>query len=82
MKTFTLIYYEEPNRGPGEYLRATVVAEDHNAAFNKFRDEHPVAGDGDEDTGVAADEDDEELPERINIICAIEGDLDIHWNYD
>lgn len=80
MKTFTLIYYEEPNRGPGNYLRATVVAEDVNAAFNKFREEHPTYDDLD-----ASEQDDEEhddLPEKVEIVCAIEGDLDVHWNYD
>lgn len=80
MKTFTVIYYEEPSRGPGDYLRATVVAEDVNAAFEKFREEHPVAGDAEPTDDSELDE--SELPESVKIVCAIAGDLDVHWNYD
>lgn len=80
MKTFTLIYYQEPAHGPGEYLRATVVADDARAAITKFCIENPIYDDLDDDE--RDDEAHEDLPEVRKVICAIEGDHDIIWNYD
>jgi hypothetical protein len=79
VKTFTIIYHQQPFSGPSDYFRATVEAPDVKQAFEKFREQHPVY-----EEDEAADEDDEatDLPERIEIVCAFEGDLEAFWCYD